>query len=91
CYQHNDLVGDRMSIAGQPVHLGRVTAAVLRISGRRDVVTPPHQAARREHLPAAAGFAALHVPAGHVGLLVGPTAPQAMYDPLGRWLHDRSA
>ena len=91
CYQHNDLVGDRMSIAGRPVRLDRVTAAVLRISGRRDVVTPPHQTARREHLPAAAGFSALHVPAGHVGLIVGPTARRAVYEPLGRWLGERSA
>jgi polyhydroxyalkanoate synthase len=90
CYQRNDLVRGRMRIGGRRVELGRVTADVLRIRGRRDVVTPPHQTARPAHLPAARGFATVEAPAGHVGLIVGPAARTTMYQPLGRWLATRS-
>lgn len=91
CYQHNDLVNGRMRIGGRPVLLERVTSNVLRIAGRRDVVTPPHQTARRAHLPAAAEFSTITAPAGHVGLIVGPGARTGVHRRLTRWLAERAA
>lgn len=90
CYQRNDLVHGRMRIGNRHVHLDRITADVLEISGRRDVVTPPHQTARAAHMPSAGGFAPVDAPTGHVGLIVGPTARTTMYEPLARWLGERS-
>jgi polyhydroxyalkanoate synthase len=90
CYQHKQLVEGRMRIGGRPARLDHITAAVLRISGRRDIVTPPHQNAQRAHLPAAVEFSGVHVPAGHVGMVVGPTARSDVYEPLQRWLAPRS-
>lgn len=90
CYWSNKLVHGRMRIGGRAARLDHITAAVLRISGRRDVVTPPHQNARAAHLPAAAEFSAVHVPAGHVGMVAGPTARRDVYEPLRRWLAPRS-
>jgi polyhydroxyalkanoate synthase len=91
CYQHNDLVHGRMQIGGRRVLLDQITADVLKISGRRDVVTPPHQTARAAHMPAARGFTTVDVPAGHVGLIVGPNARTTMFEPMARWLAARSA
>lgn len=90
CYQANELVEGRLLIDGRPARLDLITAAVLRISGRRDVVTPPNQNAQRAHMPAAADFSRVHVPAGHVGMVAGPTARSDVYEPLRRWLAPRS-
>jgi polyhydroxyalkanoate synthase subunit PhaC len=91
CYQRNDLVQGRMAIGGDAVRIDRVTASVLSISGRRDVITPPHQVARGGHFPAAGSFSAVAVAAGHVGLIAGPTARAEVHEPMARWLAGRSA
>jgi polyhydroxyalkanoate synthase len=90
CYQRNDLVHGRMRIGDRQVLLDHITADVLKISGRRDVVTPPHQTARATHMPAARGFTTVDAPAGHVGLIVGPTARTTMFEPMAGWLGARS-
>jgi polyhydroxyalkanoate synthase len=90
CYQDNELVRNRMRIGDRAVRLDRVTASVLSINGRRDVVTPPHQVAHGAHFPAADTFSTITARTGHVGLLVGPTARAEMHEPLVRWLARRS-
>jgi poly(3-hydroxyalkanoate) synthetase len=82
CYQRNALANGRMRVGDRPVRLREITAEVLRISGRRDVIAPPHQMARAQHVPTAATCTIMHVPAGHVGMTAGPTSHTAVYEPL---------
>jgi polyhydroxyalkanoate synthase len=89
-YRDNAVARGSMTVAGEKVTLEVVTAAVLTIAGRWDAIAPPFQAAVARHFPNAREFVRLDVPAGHVGVHVGPTAPDIAWRPLTDWLAARS-
>ncbi|MDP8929392.1 MAG: alpha/beta fold hydrolase [Actinomycetota bacterium] len=89
-YQENRLVRGRLQVGDTTVRLADVAGDVLVLAGRKDGVTPLAQAvAALRHMPKAR-ITGHTVDAGHIGLIVGPTAPHSMWAPLARWLQQRS-
>lgn len=88
-YQDNVLASGRLRVRGQPP-LSQVTASVLNVAGTRDLVTPMWQAAPTPELVGSEDAQSLIVDAGHVGLVVGPTAKQEVWEPIMAWLAKRS-
>ncbi|MFN2557276.1 MAG: hypothetical protein ABR592_10510 [Nitriliruptorales bacterium] len=86
-YQDNALASGRLRVRGRPP-LSRVTANLLNVVGSRDTVTSMSQAAPTPELVASEDAESLVV--GHVGLVVGPTAKQDVWEPMTAWLAKRS-
>jgi len=71
-------------VAGMPVRAERITQPSLVIVPAQDRIVPPATAAALwTMLPAAER---LQPPLGHIGMMVGGEAPQAVWQPLARWL-----
>jgi polyhydroxyalkanoate synthase len=70
----------RWRVAGRPVRPEDVPAPILDIGATGDRIVPPRARLRRP------GIARRDVPAGHVGMVVGSSAPQGLWKPLSTWL-----
>jgi len=71
-------------IAGRPVLAGQVRQPVLVVTPAQDRIVPPASTeALAATLPAAER---LSVRLGHIGMIVGSTAPREVWQPLARWL-----
>lgn len=89
-YQGNQLVRGELCLDGEAVRLDRISASLLNVVGSEDLVTPLAQAVSTpEHL-GAQDTRSLTVAAGHVGLIVGPDARTEVWEPMIRWLTERS-
>ncbi len=88
-YQDNVLASDRFRVHGQPP-LSQVTASVLNVAGTQDLVTPMWQSTSTPQLVGSEDVESLIVDAGHVGLVVGPTSKQEVWEPMMSWLAKRS-
>lgn len=89
-YRDNLLVQGALTLRGRQVLLSRIDASVLAIAGTRDWITPLAQARPLPQLVGSEDASSLLVDAGHVGLIVGPTARSRTWQPLARWLGERS-
>lgn len=89
-YQHNRLVRGEIEIAGRPVDLARIEAPLLAIAGSRDHIVPPAMARPLVDLVGSADREYLEVDAGHVGLLAGSGARDALWPHVTDWLAERS-
>lgn len=88
-YQDNVLASGRLGVSGRPA-LRQITASLLNVVGTRDFVTPMWQSAQTPELIGSEDTHSLIVDAGHVGLVVGPTAKQDVWEPMMAWLAKRS-
>ncbi|MDQ3932678.1 MAG: alpha/beta fold hydrolase [Actinomycetota bacterium] len=88
-YQENVLASGRLGVRGRPA-LRQITASLLNVVGTRDLVTPMWQSAQTPELVASEDTHSVIVDAGHVGLVVGPTAKQDVWEPIMAWLAKRS-
>jgi polyhydroxyalkanoate synthase subunit PhaC len=68
-------------IGGQPVDPAGLDMPILDIIAGRDRIVPPAAA-----LTTAGPGTALHLDAGHVGMVVGGRAPELLWRPLAGWL-----
>jgi polyhydroxyalkanoate synthase subunit PhaC len=89
-YQENRLVRGRVTIGGEPVDLGRITASLLAIAGSRDHIVPPATARALVDVVSSADREYLELPAGHVGLLAGSGALRSLWPKVTDWLDVRS-
>ena len=90
-YQRNELVKGRMELRGNTVDLSNIRCALLNVSGEWDYVVPPCQTQATTTLAGSPDQESLSLDAGHVGMLVGPAAVQALWPRLQKWLAPRSA
>lgn len=88
-YQGNVLASGRLRVKGRAA-LSQITASVLNIAGTQDTVTPLWQSDRTTELVGSEDTQSLIVEAGHVGLVVGHTARQDVWEPTMAWLAKRS-
>ncbi|MFN8122783.1 MAG: alpha/beta fold hydrolase [Thermoleophilia bacterium] len=89
-YQQNRLARGEATIAGRTVDLSRITAALLVVTGTSDHIVPPGMARPLTELTGSADSTYLEIPAGHVGLLAGSGARQALWPAVTDWLAERS-
>ncbi|HUJ62236.1 MAG TPA: alpha/beta fold hydrolase [Kofleriaceae bacterium] len=90
-YQGNALVAGTHRVAGRAVELAAITCPTLAITASRDAICPPRAATALLDHVGTRDTAALEVPGGHVGAVVGSRAAREMYPALARWLAARLA
>ncbi len=79
-----------LRIAGQTIDLTRIDTKLLVVIGTADDVAPEASvAAALDEIPVT-DKEALRVPLGHIGLVAGSKAPELVWEPMARWLAERS-
>ncbi len=68
-------------VRGQQIDPRRITAPILDFGALKDRIVPPEARLRGE------GVTRRDVNSGHVGMVVGSGARQALWEPLSNWLH----
>jgi pimeloyl-ACP methyl ester carboxylesterase len=89
-YQRDKLVKGKMELRGHSVDLSNIRCAVLNVSGKWDYVVPPPQTDATNALVRSPYKEYVSVDAGHVGMLVGPTAKGSLWPRVREWLAPRS-
>ena len=89
-YQRDELVKGKMELRGQRVDLSNIRCALLNVSGKWDYVVPPPQTEATITLASSADKEYVSMDAGHVGMLVGPTAKGSLWPRVREWLSSRS-
>ena len=89
-YQENRLMRGDLTIAGQPVDLGRLALPTLTIAARRDHIAPWRSVAALHDLAGSADKELLVIERGHIGMVMGSDAPRKLWPRLGDWLVARS-
>jgi polyhydroxyalkanoate synthase subunit PhaC len=89
-YQRDKLVKGEMELRGHKVNLSNIGCAVLNVSGKWDYVVPPPQTEATTALVRSLDKETVSLDAGHVGMLVGPTAKGSLWPRVREWLAPRS-
>jgi poly(3-hydroxyalkanoate) synthetase len=89
-YQRDELVKGKMELRGQRVDLSNIRCALLNVSGKWDYVVPPPQTEATIALAGSPDKEYVSMDAGHVGMLVGPTAKGSLWPRVREWLSSRS-
>lgn len=89
-YQRDALAAGRVDLRGHRVDLSEVRCSLLNISGRWDHIVPPSQTAATVALTSSPDATSLTHDAGHVGILVGPSAMAGLWPRVTDWLVARS-
>ncbi|MCG2841513.1 alpha/beta fold hydrolase [Sandaracinobacter sp. RS1-74] len=80
----NDRIGRGLwRVRGQPIRPEAISAPILDFGATKDRIVP------REARIRAPGVERRDVDSGHVGMIVGSGARDALWQPLSNWLHDR--
>lgn len=84
-YQENALARGEHHVAGRRVRLGDIRCPVLTVVTDRDVICPPPAAQALNDLSSSSDKSLLVIPGGHVGAVVGGSAPKQLYPRLAEW------
>jgi polyhydroxyalkanoate synthase len=84
-YQNNALVRGQHVVRGRRVDLAAIRCPVLTVVTDRDVICPPAAAQALNDKAASTDKAVLVIPGGHVGAVVGGSAPRELYPRLSGW------
>jgi polyhydroxyalkanoate synthase len=88
--RNNGLINDRLSVAGDPVHLADVTLPFLSVLAARDHIVPEPAAGPLIDLVGSLDKHELRLDAGHIGLVVGRTAAKTTVPKIIEFLLTRS-
>jgi polyhydroxyalkanoate synthase subunit PhaC len=86
----NGMVTDRLSLAGDPVHLSDVQVPFLTVRANRDHIVPADATAALIDLVGSEDKHELCLDAGHMGLVVGRTAARTTVPTIIDFLRQRS-
>jgi polyhydroxyalkanoate synthase len=86
----NGMVTDRLTVAGDPVHLRDVRLPFLTVRAERDHIVPPAATAPLIDLVGSEDKHELRLEAGHMGLVVGRTAARTTVPTIIDFLRRRS-
>jgi polyhydroxyalkanoate synthase len=84
-YQQNALVKGTHHVGGRRVDLSRIECPVLTVVTDRDVICPPAAATGLNRYTKSRDESVLSIPGGHVGAVVGASAPKLLYPKLAQW------
>jgi polyhydroxyalkanoate synthase len=88
-YQDNQLVHGTHHVGARRVDLGAITCPVLTIAATRDAICPLDAAKALNAHVGSDDTELLVVPGGHVGAVVGRSAPTKLYPAIAEWLAPR--
>jgi len=83
------LVDGKVPLGGRVVDLGAITVPVLDIIGTKDHLVPRPASEPLASVLGNAQLDALHLPAGHAGLILGRKAQDKFIPAILEWLDDR--
>jgi polyhydroxyalkanoate synthase subunit PhaC len=89
-YQRDKLIKGKMKLRGHRVDISNIRCAVLNVSGKWDCTVPPAQTKATTARASGQDKEYMSVNAGHVGMLVGPTAMGSLWPRIRDWLAPRS-
>lgn len=89
CFLNNDLINDRMEVAGKTVRLSSINVPVLSIIGEADHLVPP-ETTGVDNNPFPNGEY-LRFPSGHVGLSVSSKSHARLWPQVLEWICNRDA
>ena len=84
-YQRNSLVRGEHTVRGRRVDLANIRCPVLTVVTDRDVICPPAAAQALNACSSSSDQSVLVIPGGHVGAVVGGSAPRELYPRLSAW------
>jgi len=88
-YRDNEPGQGKWRVAGRPVDPGQFDRPALVVVPRRDRIVPPRSA---EALAAALPNVTIMRPAlGHIGMMTGAGAPEAVWKPIAEWLRSTAS
>ncbi|KQL35330.1 poly(R)-hydroxyalkanoic acid synthase [Psychrobacillus sp. FJAT-21963] len=89
-YQQNKLINDDLYIRGQNVELGNITANLLNIAGKKDVIVNPRQVEPLNDKVSSKNKTYHLVNTGHVSVVTGSKAINEIHPMIGNWLAENS-
>lgn len=89
-YQKNKLIKGELVIRGQKVDLKNITANVLNLAGKNDIIAQPHQVEALMNGISSKDKIYKCLPVGHTSITFGGKAVKITYPTIGDWLADRS-
>ncbi|WP_375220255.1 class III poly(R)-hydroxyalkanoic acid synthase subunit PhaC [Psychrobacillus sp. PGGUH221] len=89
-YQQNKLINDDLYIRGQNVELGNITANLLNIAGKKDVIVNPRQVEPLNDKVSSKNKTHHLVNTGHVSVVTGSKAINEIHPMIGNWLAENS-
>jgi polyhydroxyalkanoate synthase len=91
-YRDNRVMGNSLSLRGEPVDFGNVACPVLNVIAQADHIVPPECSRPAERVfTGSPDFRTLELPVGHIGLSVGQGAFSKVWKQIIHWLETRSA
>ncbi len=88
--RENQLAKGRWELAHRGVNLADVKASLLVFAGKSDSLAPSDAVRAVLDLVGTEDKTFMEVPGGHMGVLAGRTAREAVWTPAARWLAERS-
>lgn len=89
-YQHNKLINDELYIRGQKVELSKITANLLNIAGKKDVIAAPKQVEALNAKVSSKNKTYHLANTGHVSIVTGRTAVSEIHPLIDKWLTENS-
>ncbi|MBI2897011.1 MAG: alpha/beta fold hydrolase [Deltaproteobacteria bacterium] len=86
----NKLLGRDLVLGGRKIDVGAVEVPLLAFAGRTDNIAPIASAADIVEIVGSRDKRFIEVPGGHVGVVAGRKARQAVWEPTADWLAPRS-
>jgi polyhydroxyalkanoate synthase len=89
-YQKNKLIKGELVIRGQKVKLENITANVLNLAGKSDLIAQPHQVEALMNAISSKDKQFKSLPVGHTSITFGSQATKVTYPTITDWLEERS-
>jgi polyhydroxyalkanoate synthase len=89
-YQKNKLIKGELVIRGQQVKLENITANVLNLAGKGDLIAQPHQVEALMNVISSKDKQFISLPTGHTSITFGSQATKITYPTIADWLEERS-
>jgi polyhydroxyalkanoate synthase len=88
--QQNAIANNLVVLNGEPVDLADINVPFLNILGDKDHIVPPASSEGLDKLVGSSDATELRLPAGHVGMIIGPTAMRKHMPAFSDWIVERS-
>ncbi|MDQ0199801.1 class III poly(R)-hydroxyalkanoic acid synthase subunit PhaC [Neobacillus ginsengisoli] len=89
-YQKNKLIKGELVIRGQKVKLENITANVLNLAGKNDLIAQPHMVEALMDAISSKDKEFKNLPVGHTSITFGSQASKITYPTISEWLAERS-
>lgn len=89
-YQKNKLIKGELVVRGRKVNLKNITANVLNLAGKNDLIAQPHMVEALMGAISSNDKQYKNLPVGHTSITFGSQASKITYPTIGDWLAERS-